>query len=96
MAAINKVDNEATKLLLCAERGCRKLRTGAVDYSLILSKLGLRWRFWRKVTHYYQKRFFDLEYLRKVASYLQIDSFLSVPVAQCIFYLKEAKVEYLI
>ena len=42
LAAVNKVDNEAIKLLLYTERECRKLRTGTVDYSSILSKLGLR------------------------------------------------------
>jgi hypothetical protein len=42
LAAVNKVDNKATKLLLYAERGYRKLRTSAVDYSPILSKLRLK------------------------------------------------------
>ena len=42
---LNKINEDSTKLLLSTEKGCRKLRTGAVDYSPLLSKLGLRWRF---------------------------------------------------
>ena len=38
---MNKIDKEVTKLLISAKKTYRKLRTGAVSYSLELSKLGL-------------------------------------------------------
>ena len=38
---LNKLDTECTNLLLYLEKKCRKLRTGAVEYSPILSKLSL-------------------------------------------------------
>ena len=39
--ALNKINKEATELLLSAERHCRKLKTGSIAYSLELLKLGL-------------------------------------------------------
>ena len=39
---LNKIDAEVTSLLLSTEKVYRKLRTGAVSYSLELSKLGLK------------------------------------------------------
>ena len=62
---LNKIDAEVTSLLLSAEKVCRKLRTGTVSYSLELSKLGLKWRFWRKVVYFKQGRFFDEIYLER-------------------------------
>jgi len=53
---LNHIDKMATELLLSAERKCRNLRTGAVQFNPDLSKLGLTWRFWRKVVHFRQKR----------------------------------------
>ena len=49
---LNKIDSEYTQLLFCSEKKCRKLCTRAVEYSPILSKLSLHWRFLRKVTYY--------------------------------------------
>jgi len=42
----NKIDKQATKLLISLEKKCYKLRTGAVPFNLELSKLGLKWWFW--------------------------------------------------
>ena len=39
---LNKINLECTQLLLCSEHKCRKLRTGTVEFSPFLSKLGLR------------------------------------------------------
>jgi len=74
---------------------CRKLCTGAVEYSPTLSKLGLCWRFWRKVAHFKQGRFFDIDYIQKTASYLQISEYIDLPLSQCIEFLKVAKEDYL-
>ena len=38
---MNKIDKEATELLISAKKSCRKLRTRAVFYSPELSKLEL-------------------------------------------------------
>ena len=38
---LNKLDYQATNLLLSAKKGYRKLRTGAIDYSPTLSNLEL-------------------------------------------------------
>ena len=43
--ALNKIDKEATELLLSTERHCRKLKIGLIVYSPELSKLGSTWRF---------------------------------------------------
>ena len=39
--ALNKIDKEATELLLSAERHCRKLMAGSIAYPPELLKLGL-------------------------------------------------------
>jgi len=39
--ALNKIDKEATELLLSTEKHCRKLRTGAIAFLPELSKKGL-------------------------------------------------------
>ena len=69
---MNKIDAEVTSLLLSAEKVYRKLKTGAVSYSPELSKLGLKWRFWRKVIHFKRGRFFDEMYLERIAEFLWI------------------------
>ena len=73
--ALNKIDKEATELLLSTEKYCRKLRTGAIAFLPELSKKGLTWRFWRKVVQYKQKRFFDFDYLSRTAKLLDLNFF---------------------
>ena len=93
---LNKLDNECNHLLLCLEKKSRKLRTVAVEHSPILLKLGLRWRFWRKVAHFKQDRFSDFDYILKKANYLQISEHRELPFSQCIEFLKRTKEEYLV
>ena len=78
---LNKLDKECADLLLYSEKKCRKLRTRAVEYSPTLSKLGLHWRLWRKVAHFKQGRFFDIDYIQKIASYLQISEHIDLPLS---------------
>ena len=43
---MNKIDDQLYQIFTKAEKQCRKLRTGEVDYSPELSDLGLKWHFW--------------------------------------------------
>ena len=92
---LNAIDLEATNLLLSTEKKCCKLRAGTVVYLLELSKLGLTWRFWRKLVQYKQRRFFDYEYIICTAIGLQVSHLLDLPVTKCIENLKFTKKQYL-
>ena len=92
---MNVIDLQSTQLLLCSEKKCHKLRTDMVEFSPFLSKLGLRQRFQRKVIHYKQSRFFNLNYVLATASYLKIAEHIYLPIQLCIEKLQVAKEEYL-
>ena len=91
---LNKIDEQVISLLLSIERNCRKLRTGAVSFLPKLSKLGLTWRFWRKVAHFKRSLFFDEGYLKRTALFLRIEFYKYLSIEICIEELKEEKVIY--
>ena len=44
---LNRIDQQVTELLLHAEKDCRKLRTGEVDFSPEVSTAADKWYLWR-------------------------------------------------
>ena len=78
-----------------AEHKCRKLRVGTIEYLPGLSKLVLRWHFWRKVAHREQGRFGNTAHLQSTTKCLQITS-CDVSLAFAIDYLKTSNLDYLL
>jgi len=85
----------AMELLLNAERKCCKLCTSTIQFNPALSKLGLHWRFWWKVMYFWQRRFYDEEYIDITAVSLEIFDHYDISLEKCIARLKLAKKEYL-
>ena len=44
---LNMIDEKVTEILLCAEKKCRKLQTGEVEYSSEVSETAEKWHAWR-------------------------------------------------
>ena len=90
---LNQLDDQLHQIFTSAEKQCRKIRCGQVDFSPELSKLGLTWQFWRKALHYKQGRFKGRNFLISTAKRLQISSFNLSP-ATILFNLRSAKRDY--
>ena len=80
--------------MISAENKHRKLRVTAIECSPELSKLGLRWQFYRKVLHHEQGYFNNTSHFKSTAKYLHITSY-NIPLAVAIESLKRAKLDYL-
>ena len=89
-AALNSIDGQFQRVMTNAEKKRRKLRVGAIERSLELSKLGLRWNFWRKALHNDQGRFGNTVCMQSTAKYLQINS-CNMPLASSIDRLNTAR-----
>ena len=93
-AILNQLDDQLHQIFTSAEKQCRKIRYGQVNFSPELSKLGLTWQFWRKALHYRQGRFKGRNFLISTAKRLQIPSFNLSP-AEILHHLRSAKRDYL-
>ena len=88
------IDGQLQRVMKCTEKNYRKLRAHIIEFSPELSKLGIRWKFWRKVVYHKQGRFGNTEHLQATAKHLQINSY-KMHLASTIVRLKNAKLDYL-
>lgn len=87
---INQLDDQLHQIFTSAEKQCRKIRCGQVDFSPELSKSGLTWQFWRKALRHKQGRFIGRNFLIATARRLQIPSFNLSPI-EILCHLRSAK-----
>jgi len=83
------------ELFISAEKKCRKLQIEEIHFNPDLSKLGLCWRFWRKVVYFCQNQFYDKAYIDVNIVILAITDHYSISIEECIERLKEVKKTYL-
>ena len=91
---LNKIDKEATELLISTEKECCHLRVEAVSFSPELLKARLRQRFWTKFIYFRNRQFKDSQYIISMVQYLGIQDPWNFTYIQCINKLKEAKSNY--
>ena len=73
---LNKLNKEASEILIRAEKQYRHLRVGVIAYSSTLSKARLKQKFQRKITHFKSRCLKDFDYIIHIAQYLDISKLL--------------------
>lgn len=84
LAALYRLDNINTQLIIHAEKKCRKLRMGAHPYTPETAKLGLTIEFWRALIRKHEGHNISSSYLRRTARQCDIHNYSIIPLEECI------------